>query len=341
MQATQPSSNVRSFAYLGGISGLALFTALITYQGVRDVAAVLAGAGWGLAVITAFHLTTVGAHAIAWRRLLPESDRERVAVPTLFWARWIAESINDLLPVLQIGGNLVRAFLAQRGGMRGSVAGASVIVDVTTNVFAQLAFTLLGLCLLVFQVRHGATAAPVVFGTVIMSAMMTGFYLVQRQGIFAWLARRIERLSWTPEWTVLSANAEALDSAVGKLYGDRAAIASAGAWHLAGWLLGAVEIWLAMMFLGHPLSLLAVVLMEALAEAVRTAAFAVPGALGVQEAGYVVVGGWLGLTPDVALALSLAKRVREVVLGVPGLIAWQLQGVTSVLGRKRAMEGEG
>jgi hypothetical protein len=69
--------------------------------------------------------------------------------------------------------------------------------------------------------------------------------------------------------------------------------------------------------------------MEAVTEAVRSAAFVVPGALGVQEGGYLVVGAWLGLGPDVALAVSLVKRVREVVLGVPGLLAWQLQSVTA------------
>jgi hypothetical protein len=57
---------------------------------------------------------------------------------------------------------------------------------------------------------------------------------------------------------------------------------------------------------------------------VRAGAFAVPGALGVQEGGYVMLGRVVGIGPEIALALSLAKRVRELVLGIPGLIAWQL-----------------
>ena len=65
-------------------------------------------------------------------------------------------------------------------------------------------------------------------------------------------------------------------------------------------------------------------MLESLGQAVRAGAFAVPGALGVQEGGYVMLGRVVGLGPETALALSLAKRVRELVLGIPGLIAWQL-----------------
>jgi uncharacterized membrane protein YbhN (UPF0104 family) len=54
--------------------------------------------------------------------------------------------------------------------------------------------------------------------------------------------------------------------------------------------------------------------------------FAVPGALGIQEGGYIVICRALGLSPEIAIALSLIKRLREVVLGVPGLILWQRTG---------------
>ena len=57
--------------------------------------------------------------------------------------------------------------------------------------------------------------------------------------------------------------------------------------------------------------------------AIRTGAFAIPGGLGVQEGGSVLVGAVLGIPAPVALALALARRVREFLLGVPGLLAWQ------------------
>lgn len=334
-----PQHGARSLTYVAGLVGLALFTALIGYQGVGDVAAIVASAGAGIAVITIFHLTTLVAHSIAWQRLLPASPPIRIR--TLLWARWIAESINDLLPVVQIGGNLVRAVLISRAGVPGTAAGGSVVVDVTTNFVAQLLFTVIGLCVLLLGFRSGAPTASVSLGIVIMGLTVVAFVIAQRQGMFGFLARRIERLAWSPEWRTLTPSAETMDTVVRDLYRDRRAITAATAWHLISWLAGAVEIWIALSFLHHPLSLLAVVLLEALTEAVRTAAFAVPGALGVQEGGYVLAGAWLGLPADVALAVSLAKRVREVLLGVPGLVVWQLHGTASVLGKRGGMKGEG
>jgi hypothetical protein len=57
-----------------------------------------------------------------------------------------------------------------------------------------------------------------------------------------------------------------------------------------------------------------------LGQAIRGAAFAVPGALGVQEGGYLLLAPLAGLPPDMALVLSLAKRAREIILGPPGLL---------------------
>ena len=38
----------------------------------------------------------------------------------------------------------------------------------------------------------------------------------------------------------------------------------------------------------------------------------------------MVVGGLLGIPGEKALALALIRRVRELTLGVPGLIVWQV-----------------
>jgi hypothetical protein len=65
-------------------------------------------------------------------------------------------------------------------------------------------------------------------------------------------------------------------------------------------------------------------MLEALGNAVRGAAFAVPGAIGVQEGGFILLGSLIGIAPDTALALSLVKRVRELTLGLPGLLTWQI-----------------
>jgi uncharacterized membrane protein YbhN (UPF0104 family) len=89
---------------------------------------------------------------------------------------------------------------------------------------------------------------------------------------------------------------------------------------LVGWLIGTLEVYVVLMLLRVPASWSDCLLLESLGQAIRAAGFAIPGSLGVQEGGYVLLAPLVGLRPETALALSLAKRAREVLLGLPGLL---------------------
>lgn len=52
--------------------------------------------------------------------------------------------------------------------------------------------------------------------------------------------------------------------------------------------------------------------------------FLVPGALGIQEGGYMMLAALVGIPAHLGLTLSLARRVREMMLSVPALLAWQV-----------------
>src|SRR5262249_57123775 len=136
------------------------------------------------------------------------------------WAAWIAESINQLLPALHVGGNIVRAQLLARRSVPGPVAGASVVVDITLHLTGQLVFTTLGLGLLLVHVGGRALAGPVVAGLVTMALAIAGFLAVQHRGIFGAMSGLIARLVRSEGWSALSANAAALDPALRSFYAD-------------------------------------------------------------------------------------------------------------------------
>jgi putative membrane protein len=305
---------------MGLALGLALFTTILLYRGLREVAAALAVAGAGVFGVALFHVAPLIADALGWRRLL--AGPTQPSIWTMVRARWIGEAVNGLLPVLQIGGNVVKAGLVARAGVPGPCAGASVVVDVTLVVTSQVCFTVLGVIIFAAHLGGGELWPAAATGAVLMACALGGFYAVQRGGAFERLARGVQRMG-RGQWTSLVANGAALDDAIGALYADRRAVAAAWAWHLASWLVGVGEVWLALRCLGHPVALADAVLLESLGQAVRAAAFAVPGALGIQEGGFLALGSALGIPPTTALALSLVKRVREIVLGAPGLAAWQ------------------
>jgi putative membrane protein len=232
---------------------------------------------------------------------------------------------------MQIGGNVAKARLLACRGVDGAVAGASVVVDVTLVVMTQVVFSLCGVVLLLGHLGHGRLAGTALAGAAMMALLVAAFFVAQRSGLFGSAMSALERALGTLAGRSYRRDGEALDAEVAALYRRRGALLGASSWHLASWVLGTGEVWLALAFLGHPVGVLDSVLLESLGQALRAAAFAVPGALGVQEGGFLVLGGLLGLAPETCLALSLSKRARELVLGVPGQIAWQAEGASALV----------
>ena len=128
----------------------------------------------------------------------------------------------------------------------------------------------------------------------------------------------------TPEkWLIsLAGSAPAIDDAVVATYRSGFVFTGAGLLRLAGWAAGAGEIWLVMQVLRPPLSVIDAFTLESLGSGARAAAFMIPGGFGALEGGLVLFGALFGLPPQAALAISLSKRVRELILGLPGLIVW-------------------
>lgn len=300
--------------------GIVLFTGVLLWQGVGEIADALAGAGWGLLLVAAWHLVPLVLDTLGWQALYP-APRPRFM--RLLWARWIGESVNGLLPVAQIGGDIAKARLLVLNGWRGAVVGATVVADTTLAMATQILFALLGVVLLLQQLGHHHLVPILLAGVVGGGAMSIWFYKVQRAGMFTGLARALQKMTGASDWLDLVGGAKALDEAISDIYDRRRTVLKAAAWRMLGWLFGAGEVWLALYFLDAQVSWGDALLIEALGQAVRGAAFIIPAALGVQEGGYLLLGTLLGLTPDVSLALALAKRVRELLFGLPGLLAWQ------------------
>ena len=318
-------------AYMGLTVGIVLFVAVIAWQGIGDVAQALGHAGWGIFAIALLHLPPLWADSMGWRSLIPRGDQPRRR--TVIRARWIGESINDLLPVLQMGGNVVKAWLLAARGVQIGLAGATVVVDVTLVVLTQILFTLLGLGLLLPVIGGGKALPVILVGATILAILLAGFYVAQRRGLFGFLARLSRRILGMSEGTSVSYKASMIDAEILQLYSGRRALITSGYWHLLGWFLGIAEVWFGFYLLGHPVDIRTALLFESLGQTIRTGAFAVPGALGIQEGGYVLVGSALGIEPGVALALSLARRVRELLLGLPGLAVWQASTICKTLRR--------
>ncbi|BCF91395.1 hypothetical protein PPGU19_057470 [Paraburkholderia sp. PGU19] len=302
--------------------GGGLFVALLAWQGFGSVVSTLMAAGWGLAVVAAFHLLPLVLDAGAISVMFDRRRKEVTELDAVF-ARWIGESVNSLLPAGQIGGPVMMVRQLSQRGLRMRDAAAAITVSTTLQALAQIVFAMLGLLLFGASAAHGAmqdlqTAALIATG--VLAAMIVGFYMAQRRGLFGKALRVVSKVFGKRDWSALTTRADAVDVAVRELYDQRGKVAASFALSLAGWIIGTVEVWLALRFLGHPVGWVDALLLESLGQAIRGAAFAIPGSLGIQEGGYLLLAPLVGLPPEAALALSLVKRARELLLGLPGLL---------------------
>ncbi|WP_250489908.1 flippase-like domain-containing protein [Caballeronia sp. INML2] len=306
--------------------GVVLFIALLGWQGFGSVASTLAAAGWGLVAVAAFHFVPLVIDAVAISVLFADRQRD-VSLLDALLARWAGESVNSLMPAGQIGGPMLMVrYLAQRG-MRARDAAAVITVSTTMQTVAQLIFALIGVVLLTGYAAGGSssTVTIAVLSVIgVIGLMIFGFYLAQRRGLFGRAMRFASgiaaKFSAKRDWSSLVTRAEAVDAAVHEMYRERGKVASSFGLSFIGWIVGTGEVWLALHLLGHPVGWTEALLLESLGQAIRGAAFAIPGSLGVQEGGYLLLARLVGLPPEAALALSLAKRARELLLGVPGFV---------------------
>ena len=181
-------------------------------------------------------------------------------------------------------------------GLPSAIAIASTIVDLTLEMLAQLGYTALGLSILSAQKPNNHLIAWAALGIVLAFLAAIGFILVQRHG-FTVIESMFGRVPYY--WAkALAARLAPIQRAIHDIYRRRSALWSAGFLHFAIWVASSVEAWIALRLMGAKLGIGSVIAIESLLYAVRSTAFFVPNAFGVQEGAYVLLGVWFGFRSE-------------------------------------------
>lgn len=312
--------------YAAGLVGLAVALVVVLHHGWGAVEAVFAEGGWGLFWIVPFHALPLILDTFGWRLLLAPNDREqRAPIGYLFWVATIREAANRLLPLANIGGEVIGIRLVILRKLDGAVVTASVIIEVLLTLLNQYLFSAIGLVLLIRLTQATHLTTTILVGLALTLPLPIGMLVGLRYGkVF----ERIERLAekFLVSGMGLSAmfgNATDLDRELRALYRHRWRLLGCMAWQFANYFTGSFEIWLVLRMLGHESSPWVAIALEAMTQGIRHFVFFVPAGLGVQEGGLLLFGQMVGLPAEVAVALSLAKRARELVFGAPALLSWQ------------------
>jgi putative membrane protein len=313
--------SLKTLAWILALAGLAVLTGLVAWRGFDEVAGTIARGGWAMLLLALFFIPQCAVFALAWRLLFPPGRAPGFA--RAFSAMTVGIYANALLPVADVGGEIIKARIVMKGGTSGADAGASVVLDKTIQTITLVAWAIVGLLTLLALRVSGPSIYAGLIAVAALTMGVTGFIVVQHKGMFGGMAGLAARMTGSESWARLAGGGRALDDAVRGLYRRRGRLVGSCVIRLLGRLILVGEIWLAAQLIGHPIGVLEALALRSLGLSIRSAAFLVPGGYGVQEGGYVAIGALIGIPVEIALVLSLATRIRDVVVGVPALAVWQ------------------
>jgi putative membrane protein len=301
--------------------GLALAIYVVAYAGIGAVVSAVAAVGWsGFALLCLYVLALFIVLGGAWCVLLPQSSLANLRI--FIWARMVREAAADVLPFSQLGGLVLGARAAILHGIADPLVYASTIVDVTAEMLAQIAYVAMGVLILYLNAPPSSFAQSLIkallIGVVCAAAVAGVFLALQRRGqhvVEKFMARLLPRA--LPRTMAVTA-------ALSSIYRSRARIAASIVLHSVGWIASAIGVWIAFRLIGLRVEVKSVLALEALVSAIRSTAVFIPHALGAQEAAYAVLSPLFGIGAEFGLAVSVLKRARDLAMGIPILLIWQV-----------------
>lgn len=302
--------------------GLAFLGYLVAQVGPETLLASFQALSWRLLLIVWFPfvlitvLDTLGWH-FAFRR-------NSASFATLLTVRLAGEAFNATTPTASMGGEPVKAYLLRPKVPLGEGL-ASVIVAKTTLTVTQGLFLVTGIALALISLPP---SAPLLKGMALLAAVeavaVGAFVFLQQKGLFGGALRFLRGLGF--DWgEQKDEGVRGLDLALSSFYREHPGrLALSLLFHFGGWVLGSLEVFLILHFMGIPVSLTTALVIEAFAAAIKAAAFLIPNGLGALEGGTMAVFAAFGLGAGVGLSMTLVRRVRELAWVAVGLVALSL-----------------
>lgn len=304
-------------------AGLIASVWLILHLGFRPVGHALAviGAG-GVLLVALAHLPTLVTLGLSWRMLAHEAGGSQAA--KFVWGRLMRDAGGELLPFSQVGGVVIGARALALTGVPGTEATVTSLLDLFVEQLAKAPYALAAVALLLWLVPGSALAGPAL-AVLALNLALVAVVALRRDWVRARLAKMAASLDRRRRDSG-AADPDRAEAALARALAPRSRIdlgLSFGL-HMLAWGLGAAEAWVALRLLGADIGPAQAVVIDGLFVAVRMFAFAIPAAVGVQEGAYVVLCGLFGVGAPTALAFSLVRRARDLIVGAPAVVAWQI-----------------
>ncbi|WP_246091430.1 lysylphosphatidylglycerol synthase domain-containing protein [Swingsia samuiensis] len=331
----------KSLPIILAVLGLTLFTFIAAKAGIHPVGNALKKVGFsGFLLLIIIQLILDLGLGLAWKAAVPQLSFFRLTS-----ARIVRDAATACLPFSQLGGMLIGVRATISGQSPHDIYGkpitwpeaiAANLVDITTEVLGQIAFIGLALICLIGYRGSSAFIIPLILGMLFLIVGSVGFIWTQKNGgsllrkTSSFLGHHI-----AADWQkIMTNNSELFQERLENLWDRPDRIALGALTHLFCWIGSAFVTWVSFLLLGAHISFLAALAIEGVVCGIMSAGFLVPGALGVQEIGYVTLGMVFGIDAQVSLSISLLRRGRDIFIGIPVLLIWQFVEITCLKHKK-------
>ncbi len=281
---------------------------------------------WPLLVIypVIFAFDTLG-----WAYAFPGDYPKHIPFSGLYAARIIGEALNVIIPFsASLGGEPVKAeILKRRYGLPLSEGYASILIVHTTFWISLNIFVIGGVLLTVKTLPLTPVLWHSVLAFLVSLAFVAMFLIV---GLHFGIFKRIHSLGHRLRWWGAETDEKRerliqLDQRIKKFYTeDRRRFFFSTFFNFLGWLTGSLEVYFIAHLVGMPVSFTEAWLLEALIQVLRIVTFFIPGSLGAQEGGIVLIFSQFGFGQQASVMFAVIRRLREVVWVGGGLILWSL-----------------
>jgi uncharacterized protein (TIRG00374 family) len=301
--------------------GVGLLAVLLTQINLSTVGMYMREMGWAFPLVFLPYAVVYVCDTIGWKFAFGPSTS--IPFRALFLTRIAGESINNLTPFAYLGGEPVKAHLLTRLHIPMVEGMAAAIMAKLLISMAQFAFVILGGAL---AMSHLVTRPDLLWTlVVVMMAGGAGLGLLTRAlhvGLFTQIYNLLDRWRLTPSllerWRD---HLRSLDATIVGFYRQHPRhLGFSLLWHFLGWVTGSLEVFALFYAVGVPLRLTEALAIEALASVAKGVAFFIPGSLGVQDGGNVLIIALFGFPPSLGLTFSVVRRMRELVWISLGLL---------------------
>jgi uncharacterized protein (TIRG00374 family) len=301
--------------------GLGLLVLIFTQIDLAKVKTYLVEMGWTFPLIFLPYIVVYCSDTLGWRLAFGPS----LSIPfhTLFLTRVAGEAINNITPFAYLGGEPVKAHLLTRFQIPIIQGMAASIIAKVLICIAQFVFVIFGGALaLSHLVAHPDVLWSLVVVIVVVGVLLTSLSYGLRVGLFTTLYGALDRWNMTPSFLERwRSQLRQLDQTiVGFARRYPSQLLLSWSLHFAGWMLGALEVLAIFYAIGVPVGIAEALAIEALASVIKAMAFFIPGSLGVQDGGNVLLLALFGYPSSLGLTFSLVRRLRELLWIGLGLV---------------------